>query len=133
MMLKKIFTLSLAALIPVLLNGCMTQKKSEHELAQQQISQQLERGKSHFHAGNYNQAESDLIGATTWQASADMQLEALKYLAFTYCVTERETLCRHAFNKALQLNPSFELAPAEVTHPLWGPQFNLARSGLPTG
>ncbi|BFM19647.1 TssQ family T6SS-associated lipoprotein [Gilvimarinus japonicus] len=110
----------------------MTQKKSEHELAQIDAEQKLERGKSHFHAGNYNQAETDLIGATTWHATSGTQLVALKYLAFTYCVTDRATLCRHAFNKALQLDPRFELSEAEVTHPLWGPQFKLARNGTTT-
>lgn len=132
MNIKAKLVFAIISLSLVITSGCMTQKKSDHELEQIDASQKLERGKSHFHAGNYNQAETDLVGATILQATFDTQLDALKYLAFTYCVTERANLCRHAFNKALQLDPNFELSPAEVTHPLWGPQFQLARNGRPT-
>jgi|SRR5690554_668172 len=132
MNIKSIVFIATIITAPLLFNGCMTQKKSDYELARISATEKLNRGKAHFLAGNYSQAETDLIGATIWQANNATQLNALKYLAFTYCVTERPALCRHAFYKALQLDPRFELSSAEVTHPLWGPEFNLARNGQPS-
>jgi hypothetical protein len=52
---------------------------------------------------------------------------ALKYTAFSYCVTSRPAQCRQAFDKALKLDPAFELAPGEYGHPLWGPVFAKAK------
>jgi len=55
------------------------------------------------------------------------QLEVLKYKAFSYCVTQRQTLCKHQFEKALSLDPGFELTTGEKGHPLWGPVFARAK------
>jgi hypothetical protein len=52
---------------------------------------------------------------------------ALKYTAFSYCVTSRPAQCRQAFDRALRLDPSFDLAPGEHGHPLWGPVFTKAK------
>jgi hypothetical protein len=42
-------------------------------------------------------------------------------------VTSRPGPCRETFDKALRLDPSFDLAPGEHGHPLWGPVFTKAR------
>lgn len=55
------------------------------------------------------------------------RVAALKYIAFSYCVTSRPAQCRQSFDKALRLDPSFDLAPGEQGHPLWGPVFVKAR------
>ena len=57
------------------------------------------------------------------------RVTALKYTAFSYCVTNRPTPCRQSFERALRLDPSFDLSPGEQGHPLWGPQFAKARQG----
>ncbi len=87
-------------------------------------------GKSNFQNGEYGIAEANFLDSEIWQGDTAEQVESLKYLAFIYCVTERITLCRHSFYKALQLNPGFELTSAESTHPLWGPEFIVAQSGM---
>ncbi len=46
-----------------------------------------------------------------------------KHLAFIYCATRQEALCRDAFRRALEIDPKFHLTPAEAGHPLWGPVF----------
>ena len=61
------------------------------------------------------------------QADTALQLEALKYAAFSYCVTRRVTLCRQQFAKAFKLDKSFDLSPGEKGHPLWTPSFERAR------
>lgn len=59
--------------------------------------------------------------------AVDNRLLALKYTAFSYCVTARPGPCRLAFDKALRLDPSFDLTPGESRHPLWGPVFAKAK------
>ena len=56
------------------------------------------------------------------------QIQALKYTAFSYCLTNRLTLCRAEFEKILQLNPAFELEAAEAGHPSWGPPFRTVKT-----
>ncbi len=77
-----------------------------------------------YNEGNFNAAIKRLGGAAEiWAADKPAQLEALKYMAFSYCVSSRQALCRQQFEKALRLDPSFDLAPGEKGHPLWGPAF----------
>ena len=56
------------------------------------------------------------------------QVPIHKYLAFSYCLTNRLTLCRGEFEKLLQLNPEFELNAAEAGHPSWGPPFRTVKA-----
>lgn len=56
------------------------------------------------------------------------QIHTLKYIAFCYCLTNRQTLCRAEFEKILQLNPAFELDAAEAGHPSWGPPFRTVKA-----
>lgn len=60
-------------------------------------------------------------------ASPEMQVDAHKLMAFSYCLTNRVTLCRVEFTKILNIAPQFELSPAEKGHPIWGPAFEAAR------
>ncbi len=80
--------------------------------------------------------EGDFNGAIRRLALADVpaeplstRLTALKYTAFSYCVTNRPVPCRQAFDKALKLDPGFDLGPGEHSHPLWGPVFARAKKG----
>ena len=94
--------------------------KSAAELA-------LESGIASYDAGDYNAAiktfgSSDITGATT-----PIRLRAIKYTAFSYCVTNRRTQCRQQFVEALKLDSAFTLEPAELTHPIWGAEYNAAK------
>lgn len=51
------------------------------------------------------------------------QVLAHKYLAFIHCISGREKQCHDEFRKALVVDPTFELKPAEAGHPVWGPVF----------
>ena len=86
-----------------------------------------------YDAGDFNGAIKRLLGAkeiwddsTTLGATAN-KLAAHKYLAFSYCVTNRRTQCRQQFVNAIKLDPNFNLEPAEKTHPVWGPEFDRAK------
>ena len=105
---------------------------SAQELARQateaRASKALAQGISEYESAAYTQAEKTLLSPDIWAASDVTKVSALKYLAFIYCVTDRPALCRQSFERALQLDPDFDLAVSERSHPLWGPQFKAARA-----
>jgi Flp pilus assembly protein TadD len=87
----------------------------------------LKEGIALYNNGNYNDAIKRLGLADVTAGPKATQLEALKYTAFSYCLTSRQTLCRQQFEKALKIDPSFDLEPGEHGHPLWGPVFVRAK------
>ena len=66
--------------------------------------------------------------ATAWP---ELRVRALKYLAFSYCVTDDLRACQQAFYDAMQVNPQFKLMPSEEGHPIWDPVFQKAKLGPP--
>jgi len=89
----------------------------------------LKEGIELYNNGDYNAAIKRLGAPDIANGPKAGQLEAIKYTAFSYCVTSRQTLCRQQFEKALKLDPNFDLAPGEHGHPLWGPVFARAKKG----
>ncbi len=94
----------------------------------------LKEGIALYGDGDYNGAIKRLSTADEIWAGGfrPIQLDVLKYIAFSYCLTARQTLCRAQFEKALKLNPAFDLAPGEKGHPLWGPIFERAKKKAKT-
>ncbi|HET9701860.1 MAG TPA: TssQ family T6SS-associated lipoprotein [Burkholderiales bacterium] len=88
----------------------------------------LAAGIREYEDGNYREAETRLQAAlgAGLKAKTD-QAKAHKYLAFTYCVTNREKPCRDEFRRALDADPGFDLSPAEAGHPIWGPVFRSVK------
>jgi len=82
-----------------------------------------------YNNGDFNNAIAKLNAPEIQNANTATRLSALKYSAFSYCVTQRTAQCRQAFDKALRLDASFALAPGEEGHPMWGPVFDKARAG----
>ncbi|WP_175754552.1 TssQ family T6SS-associated lipoprotein [Burkholderia ambifaria] len=81
-----------------------------------------------YGAGDYGRTIAILSRAKEIDgADTDTQVAAHKLLAFSYCVTNRSAQCRAEFAKILDLNPRFDLSPAEKGHPIWGPAFEFAR------
>ncbi len=87
----------------------------------------LKEGIELYNKGAFNDAIKRLNAPEVASGSRPTQVSAFKYIAFSYCVTSRQTLCRQAFEKAFKLDPGFDLAPGEHGHPLWGPAFARAR------
>lgn len=93
---------------------------------------QLEEGTALYDTGDFNGAIRRLTtGNDLWSGPIPLQVQGLKYLAFSYCVTNRVSLCQQQFEKALKLDPSFDLPSAEKTHPIWGPAFQRAKNPKP--
>lgn len=87
----------------------------------------LQEGIRLYNDGDYNGAIRRLSARDVNNGPLATRLLALKYMAFSYCVTSRPGPCRQAFDRALRLDPSFDLAPGEHGHPLWGPVFTRAK------
>ena len=124
--------LGLAAGI-TLLAGCsgMTNPFAKPATPEQTAARkELNAGVDLYNAGDYAGAIKLLGGsADIWKADKPIQLDALKYMAFSYCVTGKQALCKQQFEKAVKLDPSFDLAPGEKGHPLWEPVFDKVKKG----
>ena len=93
---------------------------------------QLDEGVALYDTGDFNGAIRRLTtGNDLWSGPVPEQVQGLKYLAFSYCVTNRVSLCQQQFEKALKLDPNFDLPSAEKTHPIWGPAFARAKNPKP--
>ncbi|MDE2047656.1 MAG: TssQ family T6SS-associated lipoprotein [Betaproteobacteria bacterium] len=81
-----------------------------------------------YQEGRYAAAMKYLNNALSSPAlvSAD-QVVAYKLLAFIDCSSNRKIECRRNFDKALAIQPGFELAKSEAGHPIWGPIFQEAK------
>jgi Tfp pilus assembly protein PilF len=90
---------------------------------------QLKEGIKDYEDGLLTQASANFQSALDSGLTEGDQVTAHKYLAFIYCATQRERQCRAHFRTALEIDPSFELTPAEAGHPMWGPVFRKAREG----
>jgi hypothetical protein len=87
----------------------------------------LNEGIELYDKGEFNAAIKRLNGPEISSADKATQTKALKYMAFSYCVTSRQTLCRRQFEKALKIDPAFDLEPGEKGHPLWSATFDRAK------
>jgi hypothetical protein len=52
----------------------------------------------------------------------------MKYLSFTYCLQGRYRECRTEFVKIYDVDPGFDLTPAEAGHPSWTHTFAAAKA-----
>jgi hypothetical protein len=83
-----------------------------------------------YNEGDFNGAikrlgSDDIRG----NSPARIRVTALKYTAFSYCVTSRPKQCEQAFERALKIDPDFTLDSGEEGHPLWGPAYERAKRG----
>ena len=99
------------------------------KLSTSKANQALSTGIQNYEDGNYKTAAKNLQSALdlglTFGSDA---VQAHKYLAFIYCLSNREKQCRDEFRKALEKDSEFDLKPAEAGHPLWGPVFRAVKT-----
>lgn len=89
----------------------------------------LREGIELYNRGDFKDAIKRLAVPEVTNGARATQLAALKYSAFSYCLTNRQTLCRQQFEKAFKLDPAFDLAQGEHGHPMWGKVFARAKKG----
>lgn len=116
----------LSSLVALILSGCGTWGQNS---CGSPADQKLNYGVLSYEEGNYQASMMALQGALdTGLGSKADQVRAYKYLAFSHCVSSREKMCRDYFRKALEIDPNFDLEPAEAGHPVWGPVFRSVKS-----
>lgn len=127
---------ALAAILALaLLAGCST---PEGRKIQQQFDQlfaspkgqpMLAAGLRQYEDGQYAESAKNLQAALDKGLTDKDKVVAYKHLAFIHCSISRERQCREEFRKALAIDPSLELGPAESGHPVWGPIFRSVKAG----
>lgn len=81
-----------------------------------------------YEDADYSKAIKQLQDALKEALPVAEQVKAHKHIAFSYCVTNRMSLCRAEFDKILVIDPAFELEAAEAGHPSWGPSFRAVKA-----
>jgi Tfp pilus assembly protein PilF len=118
----------LAVLMTLLLAGCQTSGSKGQGLTRNPGDSFLQEGIEDYEEGNYRTAKRRLQFALEEGLSRADRVKAHKYLAFIGCVSSQQLACREEFAVALELDPTFELSPAEAGHPIWGPVFKSLKT-----
>ena len=91
--------------------------------------QQFSSGVKSYEEGDYKSSMEALQGALDMGLSSKAdKVIAYKYLAFIHCISGREKQCRDNFKKAFEIDPNFDLKPAEAGHPVWGPVYRSVKA-----
>ena len=124
MTMKQVSALLCAAL---LVTGCaapIVRDAGLDRLALRKAEKDLSLGIRAYEDGDYRTSTRLLQSALAADLFLDSdKVAAHKYLAFMQCSQSRKKACRDSFRKVLELDPKFELTPAESGHPAWGPVF----------
>ena len=88
----------------------------------------IQEGMKSYEAAEYNKAIKSFQDALKEPLLESNQVVARKFMAFSYCLTNRTTLCRTEFEAIFKLDENFDLAPAEAGHPAWGPSFRTVKA-----
>ena len=91
--------------------------------------QMLADGMVKYDAGEYPAARK-LLDAALTEGLKDTasRVKAMKFIAFTECLQRRYKECRTQFIRIYDVDPSFDLTPAEAGHPSWTHTFASAKA-----
>ena len=91
--------------------------------------QLLADGMLKYDAGEYDAARKLLEAALT-EGLKDKanQVKAMKFIAFCDCLERRYKECRTQFIRIYDVDPNFDLMPAEAGHPSWSHTFASAKT-----
>ncbi len=82
-----------------------------------------------FMAGQYDAVITQVTNTPALSTgSVPLHTTALKYKAFSECLTEAKRSCASTFEQILTLDSNFTLLPAEKSHPSWGPVFEQVQA-----
>ena len=122
------FRTLLLILATIVATGCQTGPFNGFSVTRYAGNSYLEEGVLNYEEGNYRVAKRRLQFALEEGLSRPDRVKAHKYLAFIACVSSQQLTCREEFAIALELDPNFELAPAEAGHPIWDPVFKSVKT-----
>lgn len=131
MMRSRLFII-ISVLLLLLATGCSSapiRTVGLDRISIRKADRELSAGIRNYEDGNYKTAAKNLQTALdlglTFKSDA---VQAHKYLAFIYCLSERQKQCRDEFKKTLEKDNNFDLKPAEAGHPIWGPIFRAVKA-----
>lgn len=134
-LLARVGMLALALLV----SGCATLAALEGPATTDQVEadpsnvpgaaqRELAVGVDLYDKGEYVAAiRSLLTSGEIWRGPLETRVTAQKYVAFSHCLLNRPEPCKQSFSDLLRMKPDFELAAAEIGHPLWGAAFKQAK------
>ena len=141
-MKRLINTLSVGFICAAILTGCQT-TPPEKPLTPEQVAaavaeqsrlakeQELEQAMDLYGKGQFPSAISALRPlAESSELTFASRLKAIKFTAFSYCLQGQALICRQYFEQALKIDPTFQLADTEASHPLWGGEFRRAQRNV---
>lgn len=120
--------LLILAFVAAFLGGCTEGPFKDLRASRTAGAGYLEDGVRNYEEGNYRTAQRRLQFALEEGLSRPDRVTAHKYLAFIACVSGQQLTCREEFGIAFELDSDFDLGPAEVGHPIWGPVFKSVKS-----
>ena len=89
----------------------------------------LQDGMIKYDSGDYVAAVQKLEAALKeGLAGKELLVRAHKHIAFSLCLQEKFRDCRAAFMKVYEVDPEFDLSPAEAGHPSWTRTFAAAKA-----
>ena len=129
--MRQIGALLCAALLMTACAAPVVRDAGLDKLALRKAEQDLSSGIRAYEDGDYRNSARLLQNALSEGLFLKSdKVAAHKYLAFIHCAQAREKSCRGEFRKALELDPGFELTPAESGHPSWGPVFKSVKQSM---
>jgi len=90
--------------------------------------QMLNDGLVKYDAGDYPAAHTLFVSAIKEGLKKEDQVRAMKYTAFTLCLDNKISQCRAEFLKIYDVDPKFDLTPAEAGHPSWTKTFAAVKA-----
>lgn len=103
-------------------------RKSTSLLPVSRAEQLLTDGLVKYDTGDYPAAQALFASAMKEGLKKDDQVRAMKFTAFSLCLAEKFRDCRNEFVKIYDVDPRFDLAPAEAGHPSWSKTFAAAKA-----
>ena len=123
----------LAAMV-LLTTGCATKTARDvglDKLSPRKAEQALSTGIHQYDDGELKAAQKNLQDALSLGLTFDSdKVAAHKHLAFIYCSSNQERLCRDEFRRAFEIDAGFKLERTEIGHPVWGPIYTGVRADL---
>ncbi len=124
----------IAGFVLAVVSGCGVVSTCDDEgggirlFGRDRVAQKLDLGVNQYEEGNYVLAMNTFQNVLEMkQASKRDKVRAYKYMAFIECISSREKLCHDYFSRILEIDPGFELSPAEIGHPIWGAIFRSVK------